>query len=839
MELFSEKSFEAVLAGLQSLDYRSALLKEDYNFADWFTQKKTERTIPAAAFGQTPTSYESALIGVAISNGYREQELINQYRALGAPIILEIDKHEIREWAVSRNENRHGLVERYPIEQIRQMFVNRAPYWRPEPLFRAKNIGAFHWTPQLGLFTGLLPELEERIQETLEPLLENTLSTTKSVYKETTGQNPNSTQLFKLIFWILTAKVFYDRRVDGFISLTPDSDRILRAVARQYKEPVPSLLNKDARDNAVSYIWNELDFRNLSVEVLSQMWSTMLIDAETKEQLGIHRTSRTIVRYIVEKIFPHNGSFQQSGDDQKIIFEPCTGSAVFLIGAMNALRPKLFGMTPAERHDYFIKHFVGVEKDHFGVEISRLALTLADFPNLGGWKIIQDDVFREGALTDYLQKAGVVLCNPPFQDFGKEERKPYKLTSTSKPVELLHRVLNDLHPSGVLGFVLPRNIIDGRSYKDIRKRLAERFAEIDITVLPDKAFPDADTEVGLLVAKEPIPHDTCRVFFSKVNDSETAWRKFEFLHTVSSNHVVKLNSTESKESFAVADLPDVWDYLINYPTLGDVAELHRGIEWNLRLTKDGIETGNRKMLVKEEPVEGYMLGVAPRTKFNVFEVPRMYFLSRLKKHQRGNAYTYAWEKPKVILNKNARSRGHWVLSAFPDNEGVIASDGFTGIWSNSPKYDEWILSAVLNSPVANAFVATREGKTNVTIETLKKIPVPHFTEPQKEKLRELIKRYQNATKSFALLRDAADDPEQLLKQIDAVVLDGYRMPPRLERQLLDFFNGYGQKRPVSHDFGDYFPEDFEMYFSLSDYLKPEFLQRNFGELMQRLQARQR
>ncbi len=830
LELFSEKSFEAVLGGLRSLGYLSVLLKEGYNFADWFAQNKTERKIPAAAFGQTPVSYESACIGVAVSNGHREHDLINQYRALGAPIILEIDKHEIREWAVSRKENGHGLVERYPIEQIRQMFINRAPHWRPEPLLRAKNIGAFHWTPQLGLFTGLLPELEERIQASLEPLLENTLSTTKAVYKQTTGQDPDPAQLFKLIFWILTAKVFYDRRVDGFTSLTPDSDKILRAVANQYKERVPTLLNKAARDIAVSYIWSELDFRNLSVEVLSQMWSTMLIDAETKEQLGIHRTSRTIVRYIVEKI-----PFQQSGDDQKIIFEPCTGSAGFLIGAMNALRPKLFGMTSAERHDYFKNHFVGVEKDPFGIEISRLALTLADFPNLGGWKIIQDDVFREGALTNYLQKSGVVLCNPPFRDFGIEERKPYKLTSTSKPVELLNRVLNDLHPSGVLGFVLPRNIIDGRSYKDIRKKLAERFAEIDITVLPDRAF-DADTEVGLLIAKEPIPHNTSQVFFSKVNDSEATWRKFEFLHELSSKHIVELTPTASKESFAVADLPDVWNYLINYPNLEDIAEIHRGLEWNLALTINGKETGNRSILVKDKPTDGYMLGVAPLTKFDAFEVPHNSYLNVQEEFQRRNSFRHNWEKPKAIINASARSRGAWRIAAFPDSEGVTCYHTFTGVWSKSPKYDEWILSAILNSPVANAFVATREGKVNTTIETLKKIPVPHFTEPQKTQLKKLVKLYQNATKSFALLREASDDPERLLKQIDALVLDGYRMPPRLERQLLDFFNGYGRKRPVSHNFGDYFPSDFEAYFSLSEYLKPEFQTGTFGDLVKYLEA---
>jgi tRNA1(Val) A37 N6-methylase TrmN6 len=152
---------------------------------------------------------------------------------------------------------------------------------------------------------------------------------------------------------------------------------------------------------------------------------------------------------------------------------------------MNFLRQKLFGMTPAERHDYFIRHLAAVEKDPFAVEISRLALTLADFPNPGGWDIAPKDVFEPGALTYYLPRTGVVLCNPPFEDFDKEERERYHTASTKKPAELLQRVLRDLHPDGVIGFVVPRNFLDGQGYAQIRKSLAARFATLDLTVLPD------------------------------------------------------------------------------------------------------------------------------------------------------------------------------------------------------------------------------------------------------------------------------------------------------------------------------------------------------------------
>lgn len=827
--LFSDdKPYTAVVAGLRSIGYKDAWLEENYGFADWFTSKTEERQVAVAAFGQTPVSYDSACIGVAYSNGFREQALVDQYRSLGAPILLEIDLSEIREWAVSRKAHGHALISRYPIEQISEMFDSRAAAWKPEPLLRAKNIGEFHWTPQLSLFAGLLPELEGHIQRQLEPLLREALFKTKAAYHARLGYDPDPAQLFKLIFWILTAKVFHDRRINGFASLESDPDQLLDAIAKKYNTDVPRLLNREARQLAADLIWTGLDFRNLSVEVLCQMWADMLIDPETKRQLGIHRTSRTIVRYVIEHIFP----FIQSGDDKRIILEPCSGSAVFLIGAMNALRHNLFGMDPAERHKYFVKHLVAVEQDPFGVEISRLALTLSDFPNLGGWEVTRDDVFKPGTLTSKLKRAGAVLCNPPFSDFKPAERQLYQVSSPKKPVALLDRVLDDLHSSGVIGFVLPRNVVDGQGYKRIRKRLAERFATLELTVLPDRAF-DADSEIGLLIATEPIPHKVCRIVNLKVEDSADAWTRFELKHEVAFRQEACLDIDKAAESLAIPELLEVWEFLRSYPTLKDFADLHRGIEWNKQLI-DSVtrrETGWRSKLVQEKPSKGFEPGVAPRTNFSVFEVPRMYFLSLRPEDERGNSFGRAWEKPKAIVNKSTHSRGAWRMAAFADSEGMRFYQTFIGVWPTSNSYDEWLLAAILNSPVANAFVATREGKTDITKETLNLLPLPYFTDSQRARLKSLIKQYQEVIAPHTWTLDDPEKARRLLMEIDATVLDAYRMPPKLENAVLNFFRG--QPRPTSHDFGDYLPPDTDVYFSLSEHLSPKFKNATVGELLKR------
>src|ERR1043165_7603142 len=120
------------------------------------------------------------------------------------------------------------------------------------------------------------------------------------------------------------------------------------------------------------------------------------------------------------------------------------------------------------------------------------------------------------------------------------------------------------------------------------------------------------------------------------------------------------------------------------------------------------------------------------------------------------------------------------MAAFPDSKGVTCYQTYIGVWPKTDGLDEWLLSAILNSPVANAFVATREGKTDITLETLKDIPVPRFTDSQRDRLRELIAEYRRSISSLPMEANISVNPTRLLMEIDALVLDGYHMPPRIE-----------------------------------------------------------
>ncbi len=801
------------------MGYRGPRLERNYSFPDWFAGQKI-RTLRAAAFAQTPVSYETACIGVAESNGLRELRLVNSLRAFGAPLVLEIEGDEVREWAVSRIEDKHILLGRHPASQLNTLIAERAKEWTPESLLRAKNIGSFKWNEQLTLFSGLIPELEDCIQAALDPLLRETLSRTRAAYVGSAHKAPDARDLFQLVFWVLTAKVFRDRGLNGFAALDGDPEEILSAVAKHYKTDSPRLLNKEARQAAAISVWRELDFRNLSVEVLAHIWSKTLVDRDTRKRLGIHRTPRAIVRYIVERI-----PFPGDGDEERIVFEPCSGSAAFLIGALNHLRPNLVMAAPQERHKYFVKHLAGIEYDPFGVEISTLALTLADFPNPNGWNIQRGDVFAPHAMTDLLRKSGAVLCNPPFEPLSDKDRSRYGATNIRKPAELLRRVLADLHPSGVLGFVLPYTAVDGRAYANTRRLLAERFASLEFTVLPERSFEDAETDIAILIAKEPIPHSATRVAFRRVNDNEPDWEKFRRDQTVSTSYQEQFDPETAKKGLVLGDLPEVWSYLSAHRRLGEIAEVHRGVEWKKKIT-EGVH-------IRNDPDPNFMLGVPPKAKFNAFQIPVLRYLNIDPKEQRRNSWQYDWSKPKAILPKVRVSRGHWRLVSFADRVGITCSSTFFGVWPKSSQYDEVLLTALLNSPVANAFVATREGSRDVTAEVLRLVPVPKFSESTKSQIHELVRHYEDSLNQF--MHDQPEDLERTLKRIDAIVVGSYRMPPRLERAVLDYFND--NERKVSHSFHNYFPATLDVFVHLTEYLDERLSKATVGEALKKSSTR--
>ena len=804
---------------MNAIGYSGNRLEADYQFGDWFTPGTPERIVELAAFGRTPVAFDSACFAVIASNGKPGRELIRECRALGAPRAFEVDTHgRVFHWRVAISPSDGDRQQELQPERVAAEIEEHKGEWSPDAMLRAKNVGPSGPRQRDFIDLGLVPAIEEQVREKIDPLLSDILNAAQNEYSRRTGKHPSPTNLFQLVFRALAGKIMHDREVPGFSRgrVAPAAGPFLDRVAAYYNEPGPAAIGDPiVQQLVVDRLWAGVNLKNISVEALAYVWENTLLTPADRRAKGIHATPPSIARYIVRRLFPDDASLPGC------VVEPCCGAATFLIAAMQRLRELLpHTMSDRERHKYFKRVLYGFDTEPFGLEVAKCRLMLADFPHPNRWNLFRQDVFApEGDAPRFasaLREADVVLCNPPFGSFSPYDRDKYGAKSPFKQVELFGRVLDELPPHGMLGFVMPLQLLSGKSYRSVRARLAERYGDIEVVSLPDKVFDRAEQETALVIAKGGRSGlSPSRVLHRKVSDA--GWVAFRDRYEATSEGVGATTPDDAAFSLALPDLPEVWNHLAGLPRLKDATDLiRRGIEWTLPLDE------NREKLISSTKREGFQEGLPspPRGGVLGYQCPPTSFLCTKPEYHR-RAFDLPWDRPKVVMSAKRRRRSPWRIAAFPDRSGLVCYQTFTAVWPTAGWSPE-TLAAILNSPVANAFVAAREGNRDNTNEIVADVPIPLLSKKTSRFVDDLVVQYMQAvSESLFSTSKAAVSPRQLLLTIDAVILKAYGLSPELEASLLDYFGQAWSDRPIPDSFGIYTPEAINRaYAAVKDGIEP-------------------
>ena len=803
MRIYTQaETLQRIRRGFQALGYFGGLVREEYEFADILSAQNPVRSIPLAAFAQEPPSYRNASFGVAIANGRSGPAFIQEYRSLGAPQILEITDDRVLRWKMT-GRGMPSLLEEVAPDGLSELFLRHRDEWSPRQVLRAKSDGEL--ATQLDFIDlDLIPALEFEVRSKLDTLLRDTISLTISTFER---QSPFSKEhyppLFRLIFRLVAAKVLADRHHPGDWA-ADDPQVVVRSVEEFYfRGSPPERVLDDAETQSAGWerIRTAFHFQNLSADSLAYVYENTLVTPDTRKLFGIHSTPPAIAEYIVKQL-----PFDVIETEERRVFEPFSGHSVFLVAAMQRLRELLPPeMSPMERHEYFVRMLAGIEIDDFAREVARLSLMLADYPNPDGWRLHGGDALTSTVFEQELAQANIVLCNPPFEAFSAAERERYKdLWSFSRPAEVLHRVL--ARPPKLLGFVLPKVFLGGRSYRELRSRLGSTYSSIESLSLPDRVFQHSDADTVLLLCaslKEGHLHlKAGEVYKSDLKTFYTTHRP-----SYESEAVIEDPQRQLAHSMWLPPLQEVWTVTAKMRRLGQVADIHRGIEYNRRLR------GNEGMFVSADAQAGFVPGlhrVSGGTE--PFVVYGADYLNLSPDLMRTNAYKLPWQEPKLVVNATRRTRGAWRITASQDNIGLVCYQNFHGIWPTADIPLE-VLAAVLNGPVANAYVSARELGRHLQIGSLGDIPIPEFGQAAQRLISSLVHRYIETRVLWLTgqleVGESYDISHHLLRAIDAEVLRAYDLPPRLERAVLDWFSGHERPGPV--EFTEYFPSTFKPY----------------------------
>jgi hypothetical protein len=808
---------------MQSIGYREdlRLLRRDYEYTNVTVRQQEIQTIDLAGFAQSPPTYRNVCIGVVVSNGDSGAELVAQHRTLGAPLMFEINGPVVNRWKVTAS-GEPEFKESIPFTDILNAFDRRKNEWEPESILRAKAIGDIKGPVQLDFYDeDYMPFLEGSNFSKLESLLHDILTEIERIYISRGQKPPRFQNLFRLVFRFVAAKVFRDRKHHGNWE-SDDALTAVQAIEKYYGDSLPPSqpFSRDVLDKIWKIFLTAFKYPNLSEDDLALFFEKSFITPDTRETLGIHSTPPRVVDYIVSKL-----PFEDLAEDDRYVVEPFAGHGRFLIASMRRMRDLLSTpMSDAERHNYFVRRLSGIELDAFSVEVCKLSLMLADYPNRNSWRIYQENVFDTDTLEKELKRARVVLCNPPFEAISPKDRARYSDPNllVYKPAELLRRVLSS--PPELLGLVLPIIFQTGSSYRVFHRRLAEVYDNIELINLPE-VFNYSEALTTLVIAhgrrRHPAPVAvTCR----KVKDGaeKENFLKYGIEPAATKTIFGILEYLQPRFSLWITPLSHVWDYLRDYPKLKDKAEVHRGVKW--KNVERGVsptdKPGHRK---------GYPLVEDHLMQYRIEGTPQFLSLRHQDHDPSNKAYKFDWHRPKVACNAARLRRYDWRLGAVADTEGLAFSQRFFGVW---PLGEATIhaLAAVLNSPVANAYVFAQEEDRDNHVWVLDAIPIPPVNYLVSGSAIDSLSR--ELHRLLAQKRVDEGKAKRTLLQLDAEILRAYDLPPHLEHEVLSTFQD--KKRPLPFEFTGYYPKGFDAYYPLHEIISEEFELARADRLMERL-----
>lgn len=794
---------------IERLGYGPKGVARNYRFADVLTSEAPTREVPLAAFTDTPFSYRTAAFGV-LTDQHDAAASIEAHRALGAPLWFCIQGDNVQLWRLKK-EGGAVLEATQPVAELDRLFAVHRADWAPDRIQQAKLAGLWDGPEQLDFADiGLLRSIEANVQTRLGRVIEHTL---KALVPDLGASRESYRRAYRVCFYLLAAKIILDREHPVSRSWQAgDARAVLRAVSAHYQlrygdgDPEAGFRSEHLHA-AWSRLQQDISFANISADDLAFVYENTLVAPETRKRFGTHSTPRAVAEFLVSRL-----RIGALGVEVPPIYEPFCGAAVLLVAALASLRNHLpRDWTEERRHAFLVSRLHGADLDPFACEVASLSLVLADYPSANGWDIRECDLFVPGTITNQTPHGGIVLCNPPFEDFSLEERTKYSPESVRKPEEVLRAVLA-AQPTAI-GFVMPQGITTDRNYGPLRQQIERCFTEIEMVALPDRVFVQSQVESALLIAHTPRSQRRApwtQLRSATVSDAErdtflaaTARLTFRKQRTL-------FDEATTRGDLWIPELAELWDYLKGNQTLGDIAQFHRGIEW-----KSGYQTSAKSMTSKP----GFRRGLHGSRDLLQFLPPETVWLDCNPSSLRRCKIPDYWDAPKVIINAGRKSRGPWRLTAFTDYRGLVFSQQLVGCWVRDNGIPLPVVEAILNSPIASAFVEAHNPRKGLRIETLNAIPLPRRL--QIEDVLSVVSEIRALLNNKELF---SEDREQQLQTslltLDALLLEAYELPPRLERQLLVRFSGY--PRPVACTFESYPIDTKGMARSLRETLESRF-----------------
>lgn len=798
--------------------------------------------IPRVAFAPGQRDMDSACIADLTGSNSRDGAL-RLCRDLSVPVVWERVNGAVR-WYSQRTDGL-TLFRDVPFGRFSALVADYAVQLRPNSIYQGRTLAKFDRSKQLDFVdVGLLSLRREEAGKKLHDTVESMIAATLKAMRRPKPSKDTLRDVFTSVFRMLAGKILKDKGIGDFPSVDLSKPKaVLHAVAAHYdtanKKPAAPASGYDVLKDAAAILNGPLNFAVVSPESLAYVYEHTLVTKDLRKKLGIHATPPWLVDYMVWQLYDW---VRDIPVEDRHVFEPACGHAPFLLSMMRLLRMEMHGRTDEAVHAYLKDHIHGVEIDDFAREIARLSLTLADIPNPNGWDLQEGDMFASDVLMREAKQCRILLSNPPYEKFKKKDLDKYdaahRPTQQGKAVEVLHRTIQNLPDAAVFAVIVPQGVLHSNDARVTREVLLRDFDIREVCLFADKVFEEGEPESVIIIGRRRMAGEVASPTVKYRRVRESGVEQFASSYAPDSEADVPVSEFQASPDKALRspDLPEVWAALRSNPRLSSVADVGQGFSFARKgLVKEARRLGNRQAA---DAVRAFIDG---HTHIDIWGVPNAIWLSPLRTPVapwRSGAHT---GQPQIVLNRTRIKRNPWRLKGMLDLEGHALKNNLLCIRPTLASVSPLVLWALVNSPVANAFVACDTMKRDNSETSLADLPLPRANLlRESSRLESAAKQYMGLASSRAASIHAkasnkkhsaplfeAPTPvamgptdaqvREALLTLDAETIRLYSLPAKLERQLLDYFSGK-ERRGVGCTFGDYYPAGFKSLVPLHKYI---------------------
>lgn len=834
----------AVLTSAHSATVLRPLLEEcGYTGARLETKYHLGQTVfPLVGFASSERDMDSACIAV-VDGGTDPVAAVRSCYELAAPVVWVRHNGSVDWWI--QKQNAPVRFQSTPVGQFAALVRQYKDKLDPISIYQGRTLARINPAKQLDFVdAGLLPLRREEAGKKLHDTVESMIAATLKAMKRSNPGKDALRDVFTSVFRMLAGKILKDKGIGDFPSVDLSKPKaVLHAVAAHYDTtnttPAKPASGYDMLKDAAALLASAGSFAVVSPESLAYVYEHTLVTKELRKKLGIHATPPWLVDYMVWQLYDW---VREIPVEDRHVFEPACGHAPFLLSMMRLLRMEMHGRTDKAVHAYLKNHVHGVEIDDFAREIARLSLTLADIPNPNGWDLQNGDMFASDVLMREAKRCRILLSNPPYEKFKSADKTQFAdagfPVTAKKAVELVTRTIDKLPAGGVFGLVVPQTVISGPEAKHIREFLLKECEVAEVCRFPGKVFKFAQIETAIILGRRNLSGTSSAMNRVRIRTvGERGMAAFQHNYAVDEDTMATQRQLLDHPALElkVPALNEVWERLKENPRVRDVALVGRGIEYKGKAARNG------KPVASESKRAGFSRGFAGVSrKQTVYSEPPACWLATDAALIGNPRQGRATGTPQVLVNMGRTSRFRWRIKPMLDTSGMDVKNNFAIIRPTRSGDGALYLWAVLNSPIANAFVASRTMRKHNYEGIIGDIPLPPERSNAMAEIVSAAREYRQlasardaeaarnkkAVSSHSPLFDNSVEtvqvtPEtavrEVLLRLDAAVLRAYALPVRLERQLLDYFNG-NVRAGVGCTFGDYFPAGFKSLVPLHKFI---------------------